>query len=91
MAFQYPLSGLGWSALFSQQLALEDLGSAHPARVAWVIDTPGMRELKVGAIDEGLRSTYTDIERLAEQCRFRDCDHRRAAGCAIVAADRGRE
>lgn len=53
---------------------------------AWVIDTPGMRELKVGAIDEGLRATYTDIEQLAGQCRFRDCDHQRAAGCAIAAA-----
>lgn len=53
---------------------------------AWVIDTPGMRELRIGAIDEGLRATYTDIERLEDQCRFRDCDHQRAAGCAIVAA-----
>jgi ribosome biogenesis GTPase len=53
---------------------------------AWVIDTPGMRELKVGAIDEGLRATYTDIEQLADQCRFRDCDHQHAAGCAIAAA-----
>lgn len=53
---------------------------------AWVIDTPGMRELKVGAIDAGLRATYLDIEQLADQCRFRDCDHRHAAGCAIAAA-----
>ena len=53
---------------------------------AWVIDTPGMRELKVGAIDAGLRATYIDIEQLADQCRFRDCDHRNASGCAIRAA-----
>ncbi|HEY6640838.1 ribosome small subunit-dependent GTPase A [Povalibacter sp.] len=53
---------------------------------AWVIDTPGMRELKVGSIDAGLRATYLDIEQLAEQCRFRDCDHLNAAGCAILAA-----
>jgi ribosome biogenesis GTPase len=53
---------------------------------AWVIDTPGMRELKVGAIDAGLRATYMDIEQLADQCRFRDCDHRNASGCAIRAA-----
>ena len=53
---------------------------------AWMIDTPGMRELKVGAIDEGLSATYSDIEQLATRCRFRDCDHQGAAGCAIAAA-----
>ncbi len=53
---------------------------------AWVIDTPGMRELKVGAVEEGLRATYLDIEQLADQCRFRDCDHQNASGCAILAA-----
>lgn len=53
---------------------------------AWVIDTPGMRELKVGVADDGLQSTYTDIAQLAGQCRFRDCDHRTASGCAVLAA-----
>ncbi|HEY5807828.1 MAG TPA: ribosome small subunit-dependent GTPase A [Povalibacter sp.] len=53
---------------------------------AWVIDTPGMRELKVGAIDDGLRFTYMDITQLADRCRFRDCDHQNASGCAVLAA-----
>ena len=32
----YSLSQLGWSALFAQHLTLEDLVSAHPARIVSV-------------------------------------------------------
>jgi ribosome biogenesis GTPase len=53
---------------------------------AWVIDTPGMRELKLGAIDQGLSATFADVEQLALDCRFRDCDHVKVAGCALLAA-----
>ncbi|HEY0943509.1 MAG TPA: ribosome small subunit-dependent GTPase A [Steroidobacter sp.] len=53
---------------------------------AWVIDTPGMRELKVGAIDSGLRTVFDDIESLARECHFRDCRHESEAGCAVLAA-----
>jgi ribosome biogenesis GTPase len=53
---------------------------------AWVIDTPGMRELKVGAVEHGLETTFSDVEQLALGCRFRDCDHVHAAGCALAAA-----
>ncbi len=53
---------------------------------AWVIDTPGMRELKVGAVEAGLRTVFDNIETLASQCRFRDCKHESEAGCAVLAA-----
>jgi ribosome biogenesis GTPase / thiamine phosphate phosphatase len=53
---------------------------------AWVIDTPGMRELKIGAVERGLSATFVDIERIALACRFRDCDHEHAKGCALEAA-----
>jgi ribosome biogenesis GTPase len=53
---------------------------------AWVIDTPGMRELKLGAIDNGLRAVFDNIETLASQCHFRDCRHEAEAGCAVLAA-----
>lgn len=53
---------------------------------AWVIDTPGMRELRIGAIDAGLRTVFDNIESLAAQCRFRDCHHEAEAGCAVLAA-----
>ncbi len=53
---------------------------------AWVIDTPGMRELKIGALDSGLRTVFDNIESLASQCHFRDCRHEAEAGCAVLAA-----
>jgi ribosome biogenesis GTPase len=53
---------------------------------AWLIDTPGMRELKIGAVQGGLDRTFVDIESLASECRFRDCSHRHEAGCAVSRA-----
>jgi ribosome biogenesis GTPase len=53
---------------------------------AWVIDTPGMRELKIGAAEAGLRTVFDNIETLAAQCRFRDCKHASETGCAVLAA-----
>jgi ribosome biogenesis GTPase len=52
---------------------------------AFVIDTPGMRELSLLDDDSGT-SIFGDIEDLALRCKFRDCDHDRSAGCAILAA-----
>ncbi|WP_425481083.1 ribosome small subunit-dependent GTPase A [Ahniella affigens] len=54
---------------------------------ACLIDTPGMRELKLQAEDEeAIEQSFEDIEALALQCRFRDCQHAREPGCAIRAA-----
>jgi ribosome biogenesis GTPase len=53
---------------------------------AWLIDTPGMRELNLGAAKSGVRATFADISALAASCRFRDCNHRGDAGCAVQAA-----
>jgi ribosome biogenesis GTPase / thiamine phosphate phosphatase len=53
---------------------------------AWLIDTPGMRELKIGAVQRGLGRAFVDVESLAADCRFRDCSHRHEAGCAVRSA-----
>jgi ribosome biogenesis GTPase / thiamine phosphate phosphatase len=53
---------------------------------AWVIDTPGMRELKLGSMADGVSAVFDDIEALARECRFRDCRHHDDAGCALQAA-----
>jgi ribosome biogenesis GTPase len=53
---------------------------------AWLIDTPGMRELKIGAVPAGLSRTFVDIDSLATQCRYRDCSHREETGCAVRTA-----
>lgn len=55
---------------------------------AWVIDTPGMRELRVGVIDTGMHMLFDDIVALTRQCRFGDCRHQGDAGCAIDQAVR---
>ncbi len=56
-----------------------------------VIDTPGMRELQLWEIDEGVQQTFEDIDALATQCKFRDCGHSSEPGCAVQAAIRGGE
>lgn len=50
-----------------------------------VLDTPGLRELGL-ADGDGLDIAFSDIGKLAEGCRFRDCAHRSEPGCAIRAA-----
>jgi ribosome biogenesis GTPase / thiamine phosphate phosphatase len=53
---------------------------------AWVIDTPGMRELRLASVAPELGVVFEDIEAFASQCRFRDCHHDGDAGCAVEAA-----
>jgi ribosome biogenesis GTPase len=48
-----------------------------------VIDNPGMRELQLWAFAEGVVDTFSEIELLAEQCRFSDCRHGSEPGCAV--------
>ena len=50
-----------------------------------LIDTPGMRELKLSG-DEDVQESFEDIEALAADCKFRDCSHGSEPGCAVVAA-----
>jgi ribosome biogenesis GTPase / thiamine phosphate phosphatase len=51
-----------------------------------VLDTPGVRA--VGLYDGvvGLERTFADIDQLARSCRFTDCTHTTAPGCAVHAA-----
>lgn len=51
-----------------------------------IIDTPGMRGLALWDADEGMSAAFSDIEELAEQCRFADCRHEAEPGCAVLAA-----
>jgi ribosome biogenesis GTPase len=53
------------------------------------IDTPGLRELQLwqGDVD----TSFSDVQLLATECRFRDCAHTHEPGCAVLAAvDDGR-
>src|SRR5271155_4753019 len=53
---------------------------------ALIIDTPGLRELQLWNAAEGLTQTFADVDELASQCRFSDCQHRKEPGCAVQAA-----
>ncbi|MGH8147264.1 MAG: ribosome small subunit-dependent GTPase A [Rhodanobacteraceae bacterium] len=48
---------------------------------ACLIDTPGMRELKLTG-EEDLE-LFADIDALTGQCRFADCGHASEPGCAV--------
>ena len=49
-----------------------------------IIDTPGMRELGMWDIAEGLGEAFADIEELFSDCRFSDCTHKSEPGCAVL-------
>ena len=51
-----------------------------------IIDTPGMRELGMWDVTEGLGEAFSDVEQYLGKCRFSDCTHTREPGCAIRAA-----
>lgn len=48
-----------------------------------LMDTPGMRQLKLSDCESGLSETFSEIEALAQQCRFNDCDHDQEPDCAV--------
>ncbi|MFT4999923.1 MAG: ribosome biogenesis GTPase [Paracoccaceae bacterium] len=49
----------------------------------WLIDTPGMRALRMLDVREGVDALFEDVSELAGQCRFNDCAHETEPGCAI--------
>ncbi|MEQ8973869.1 MAG: hypothetical protein RIE73_26190 [Coleofasciculus sp. C1-SOL-03] len=51
-----------------------------------LIDTPGIRELQIWADEDSLADTFTDIDTLAQHCRFRDCQHQDEPSCAVQQA-----
>ena len=55
-------------------------------RGVMIIDTPGMRELGMWEVSEGIGEAFADVEAYLGQCRFSDCRHENEPGCAIKAA-----
>lgn len=53
---------------------------------AMIIDTPGMRELGMWDVSEGLTQSFNDVEEYMGKCKFTDCRHNSEPGCAIKAA-----
>jgi ribosome biogenesis GTPase len=53
---------------------------------ALLVDTPGMRELGLLAVDAALEASFDDVTALLGACRFGNCTHASEPGCAIQGA-----
>jgi ribosome biogenesis GTPase len=51
-----------------------------------LIDTPGLRGVGLWDAGSGVGQVFSEIEELAEGCRFHDCAHEAEPGCAVQAA-----
>jgi ribosome biogenesis GTPase len=72
-------TGEGVHTTARRQLIALDQGSM-------LIDTPGMRELGLLGVSEGVSQGFEDIVRLSLNCRYPDCGHTQEPGCAVQAA-----
>ena len=50
------------------------------------IDTPGMRELGLLGVSEGVNQGFQEIFQLSLDCRYPNCGHTQEPGCAVRAA-----
>ena len=54
---------------------------------AFLIDTPGMRELGILEDGEGdEEAVFSQIDELSMECEFSNCDHLKSKGCAVLGA-----
>lgn len=49
-----------------------------------VIDNPGIREVGMSDIGEGINNFFEEITSLEEECRFVDCTHTHEPGCVVL-------
>ena len=48
-----------------------------------LIDMPGMRELGMLGVSEGIDDSFADVRELVQNCRFTNCSHTNETGCAV--------
>ncbi|MCX5417491.1 ribosome small subunit-dependent GTPase A [Streptomyces sp. NBC_00059] len=51
-----------------------------------LIDTPGLRGVGLFDAEAGVGQVFSEIEDLAQRCRFHDCAHEAEPGCAVLGA-----
>jgi ribosome biogenesis GTPase len=51
-----------------------------------VIDNPGIREIAFWDVDKGIETTFPEIEKLRQGCRFTNCSHTHEPGCRVLEA-----
>ena len=71
--------GRGRHTTTHRQLLIRPQGGA-------IVDTPGLRGLELWNTTEASGPGFDDIDRLALQCRFSNCQHRTEPGCALRSA-----
>lgn len=52
----------------------------------FLMDNPGIREIAFSKGGVGLETTFSDIQELAESCRFANCSHWHEPGCSVLHA-----
>lgn len=72
-------TGEGTHTTTRRQLILLEQG-------ALLVDTPGMRELGMAGVSQGIETEFEEIAALAANCRYADCSHQQEPGCAVRAA-----
>jgi len=72
-------TGEGIHTTARRQLVVLDQGSM-------IIDTPGMRELGLIGVNDGVNQGFEDIVGLSTNCRYTNCSHVQEPGCAVLAA-----
>jgi len=86
---------LGLQEIATQSIRQDDAKGRHTTTSramhrmpggAWLLDTPGMRELQLVDVKSGLDVVFDEISTLATDCRFADCGHTNEPGCKIQAA-----
>jgi len=89
------VNSLTGAALETQTIREDDAKGRHTTtarslhRLAgggWLIDTPGMRALRLAGVGDGIDAVFSDVTDLAVDCRFSDCQHDTEPGCAVQAA-----
>jgi ribosome biogenesis GTPase len=75
-------TGEGTHTTSRRQLIILDQG-------AMLIDTPGMRELGLVGVGDGVNVGFEDIVILSANCRYANCSHELEPGCAVRAAVEG--
>lgn len=89
------LNGLTGAAAATKGIREDDAKGRHTTTAralrrmtngGWLIDTPGMRALRLTGAEAGIEAVFADIEDLAQTCRFSDCKHEGEPGCAVQAA-----
>lgn len=50
---------------------------------AWLLDTPGMRELRLTDVQAGIDDVFAEISALAKECKFANCVHESEPDCAV--------